>query len=84
MRLQRKRGGGQCILYSMATSLMLSYLTLGHYVHVPEEGPEESLFDLPKSLAWQRAAMQLIYGTEAENQINGSNEEGNMPVLPWR
>ena len=53
-----------------------------NYVHVTEEGPEESFFGPPKALACQRVAMQLIYGAEAENRIGWSDEECNMPVLP--
>ena len=28
------------------------------------------------------AVMQPIHGTDTNNQINRSNEEGNLPVLP--
>ena len=83
MKLGRKGGGGhQCIISSMATYLMLSSLPRNIYINLTNEGPEEILFDPPKALACQRVAMQPIYGTEAENRIGGSNEEGNMPILP--
>ena len=52
-----------------------------YYIHVMKEGPEESLFDPIESPACDRADMQLIHGTEAENQIGRSDKDGNFPVL---
>ena len=47
-----------------------------------EEGPEECLFDQTEAPDCERDIIQLIHGTEAEKKINGSDEEGNLPVLP--
>ena len=52
------------------------------YIHVVEEGPEECLFDPAEVPACERAVMQPIHGTETENRIGGSDEEGNLHVLP--
>ena len=53
-----------------------------HSIHVVEEGPEECLFDPAEVPACERAVMQPIHGTETENRIGGSDEEGNLHVLP--
>ena len=49
---------------------------------VAEEVPEECLFGPTEAPACERAVVQPIIGMEAENRINGSNEEGNFPVIP--
>ena len=51
------------------------------YMHITDEGPDESLFGTTEFLACKMAVMQPIYGTEAENQIGRSDEENNMPVM---
>ena len=47
-----------------------------------EEGTEEIVFDSTEALYFQRAFMQQIYGTEADNIIGRRNKEGNFPVMP--
>ena len=58
------------------------FFALRRYIHMVEEVPEECIFDHIEALACERAAMQPIHGTEAENLINGSYEEGNLPAIP--
>ena len=43
-------------------------------MYVLEEAPEECPFDRAEASAYKRVAMQPIRGTEAENQIYGSNK----------
>ena len=50
-------------------------------IHVVEEGPEEGSFDHTEAPTYERAVVQTINGTEAKNQIDGSNKEDNLPVL---
>ena len=47
-----------------------------------EEGTEEIVFDPTEALYFQRAFMQQIYGTEADNLIGRRNKEVNFPVMP--
>ena len=49
-----------------------------------EEGYEEFLFYHTEEPDCERSVMKIIHGTEAENRINGSDKEGNFPVLPSR
>ena len=46
------------------------------------EGPEEFPFYPTEAPACKRDFVQPICGTEAENRFDGSDEEGNLPVLP--
>ena len=47
-----------------------------------EEGTDECIFDPTEAPFCNRDVVQPIYGTEAENQIYGSDKEGNLFVLP--
>ena len=58
------------------------FLALRCYIHVVGEGPEECIFDHTEETAWGRYVIQRIHSTESYNWINGSDEEGNLHVLP--
>ena len=60
----------------------VEFFALRRYIHVIEEGPEESIFDPTEALACQRSVIQPIYGTVIDNRISGINKEGNLYVLP--
>ena len=45
-----------------------------YYINVVEEVPAEGIFDTAESPSCERAVMQMIHGTEAENQIGGRDE----------
>ena len=64
----------------------VEFFDLQHYINVVEEDTDEVVFDPAEApaceRACERAAVQPIHGAEAENQIDGSNEEVNLPVLP--
>ena len=47
-----------------------------------EEVTEECIFDPSEAPVCEMVVMKFIHGTEAENQIDGSDEEGNLPFLP--
>ena len=57
-----RRGGGLKPVYSLFHDdfIGVKFFYMQRYIYVQEEGPEESLFGTPESLAWQRAAMQPI------------------------
>ena len=52
-----------------------------HYIHEVQEGSEECIFYHTEAPDLKGDVMQPIHGMEAENRIDGSNEEGNLPVL---
>ena len=45
-----------------------------YYINVVEEGPAEGIFYTAEAPSCERAVMQPIHGTEAENQIGGRYE----------
>ena len=49
-----------------------------------DEGREECIFGNREYPACDSAVMQPTHGTESEKQIDRSDEEGNMPVMPSR
>ena len=62
----------------------VEFFTSRGYIHVVEGVPEDFLFDHTESQTCGRACMHSIRGTEAENRFDGSDEEGNFPVLTTR
>ena len=46
-----------------------------------EKGPEEYLFDHKEATDCEGVVVQPIHGMKAENQVAGSNKEGNFPFL---
>ena len=60
----------------------VEFFDLQHYINVVEEDTYEVVFDPAEAPACERAVVKPFHGAEAENQIDRSNENFNLPVLP--